>query len=298
MSEEQSQNELSGWFSTYGLITAQRILERYKINLQTDDLLQALKTPDTFYHRLMRVPLRNVYNGIILQQARDYQLYAQKIFIDYLLSNEGSKSDDSPGANTREDLEEQRKLLVKMSDNFHELEFLHEKLIAQSQATLIKDVDDWHKILDNLTTDIKNNLHALAIIKSENTVMQALITLLASYDFKDNLDKKEAAWQKVEKTLAAKITNESKQAFIKEISKLSKFASDTDTDLADYHQKIKEMGAKLRQCRTDLYNFIVHANELIKLLPDYRVDLHQMAENREALQFDYALGGTSETDIK
>jgi hypothetical protein len=296
MSEEKSQNELSGWFSTYGLITAQRILERYKITLQTEDLLQALKTPDTFYHRLMRVPLRNVYNGIIMQQARDYQLYAQKIFIDYLLSNEGGKSEDSPGAHTREELEEQRKLLIKMSDRFHELELLHEKLIAQSQSTLIKDVEDWHKVLRNLTKDIKNNLQALAIIKSDNTVMQALITLLTSYDFKDNLESKQGTWQRVEKILGASLTHESKQAFIKEINKLSKFASDTDTDLAEYNQKTKEMGMRLRQSRTDFYNFIVHANELIKLLPDYRADSHQTAENREALQFDYALGGTSEAE--
>ena len=86
MAEERTENELSIWLSTYGLITAERILERYGIHLQHEDLLSAIKNPKNFYHQLLRIPLKNVFNGIILQQAQDYQSYGQKIFIDYLMS--------------------------------------------------------------------------------------------------------------------------------------------------------------------------------------------------------------------
>jgi hypothetical protein len=45
MSDEKKENELSSWMSTYGLITAERILERYKIRLQHEELASAMKNP-------------------------------------------------------------------------------------------------------------------------------------------------------------------------------------------------------------------------------------------------------------
>ena len=90
MDGEKADNELSQWFSTYGVITAERILGNYKINLAHTDLVGAIKSPFSFYHRLLQVPLKNVLNGIVLQQANDYHIYAQKLFIDYLLSGESA----------------------------------------------------------------------------------------------------------------------------------------------------------------------------------------------------------------
>ena len=49
MAEEQVENELSIWLSTYGLITAERILERFQIHLHHEDLLSAIKNPKSFY---------------------------------------------------------------------------------------------------------------------------------------------------------------------------------------------------------------------------------------------------------
>src|SRR5947209_7982025 len=93
-----TQTEIAAWCSTYGLVTAQRLLELYKIKLDPDDLKQALKMPSSFYHGLLKIPMRNVFTGIIWQQARDYQIYAQKLFIDYLLSGETNKEEETPGA--------------------------------------------------------------------------------------------------------------------------------------------------------------------------------------------------------
>lgn len=177
MNELQSENDLSGWFSTYGLITVQRILERYKIKLQQDDLLFTLKTPDTFYHRLLRVPLRNVFNGIILQQARDYQLYAQKIFIDYLLSGESGKEESAPGGNTRVDLEAERVRLVSMTESFHKLEFNQEKLIAESQKILMKNANNWQKILQKISQNINKSISLIGVNGTQRAVLQALIAL-------------------------------------------------------------------------------------------------------------------------
>lgn len=290
MSNAAVDNDLSGWFSTYGLITAQRILDGYRITLSSDDLSHALKIADTFYHRLLRVPLRNVFNGIILQQAQDYQLYAQKLFIDYLLSGENAKPEESPGANIRDDLEQERLKLVKMSERFRESELLQEALIAKSQATLMQDAGDWNAILQNMAKAIQKDLRINAVIKSDTIIMRALVTLLCRYNFKGQLSDEKKTWAKVDAILGADLSRDSQELFLREMAKLSKFTSETELELADYSQQIKTMGQTLRRFRSDFYDFIIHVNELMALLPEYKIDNQQLHHNRESLYFDSALG--------
>src|SRR5690606_37160436 len=102
-----------------GVITAERMLNRYQIRLQSTELLIAIKSPVSFYHRLLQVPLRNVLNGIIMQQAYDYHVYAQKLFIDYLLSGESGKDEEAQGALTRDAIENERKQLVILGGEFN-----------------------------------------------------------------------------------------------------------------------------------------------------------------------------------
>ena len=94
MSDEKLENDISQWFSTYGVITAERILGRYQIQLPQTELVAAVKNPFSFYHKLVELPIRNVLNGIVLQQANDYHIYVQKLYIDYLLSGETSKDEN------------------------------------------------------------------------------------------------------------------------------------------------------------------------------------------------------------
>ena len=137
MNAKQEQTDWSAWFSTYGLLTAERILDRFNVHLPHDELIKAVKNPLSVYYALLRVPLKNVFNGIILQQAHDYQIYAQKLFVDYLLSGEDAKDKESPGAMAREDVEQQRVNLIEMGDEFHKQSVAHQLLIAESQASLV-----------------------------------------------------------------------------------------------------------------------------------------------------------------
>ena len=125
------------WFSTYGLLTANRILDRFKIHLSHDDLVRALKQEDNVYYPLIRVPLKNIFNGIVLEQAYDYQVYLQKLFIDYRLSDEYAKAPDSPGQSIRNDLNDIFNEVSKVIKDFSELRLNHLKLISESQAWLI-----------------------------------------------------------------------------------------------------------------------------------------------------------------
>ena len=138
MNETKEKTDWSTWFSTYGVLTSQRILERFGINLPHDELIRSIKNPNSIYFKLLHVPLKNVFNGIIFQQAHDYQIYAQKLFVDYLLSGEDAKEKDAPGAEARADVEQERIQLIQMGDGFRQVEEAHQILIAESQKQLIE----------------------------------------------------------------------------------------------------------------------------------------------------------------
>jgi len=284
---EQTEKGLSGWLSTYGLITAQRIYEYYNIHLSQEDLIYTLKTPGTFYHRLLNVPFNNVFNGIILQQAADYQRYAQKLFVDYLVSGDSGKSPDSPGAGTREDLENQRLQLMELNAGFHKLEVEHEKLIAESQSSIIKCTADWQNKIQTLSKNVRKKLSLNA---AEQTVINAMQNLLVEYNVSGSEASKNYAWSKVEKTLSLQLPADARALITSEMGSLMPLIEEMDANMASYTAQVKQIGLNLRQYRSDLYDFIIRANELFSLLPDYRPDPAQTLENRESLHFDMALG--------
>jgi len=166
VSESPIDMELSAWASTYSLLTAERILGRLNIHLDNDKLIAATKDTRNVYFQLLRAPIKNILNGIILEQAVDYQVYAQKLFVDYLLSGESGKEESSPGANTREDLERERLELVEMGEHFDELQLAHKSLIAESQAYLI----EMAKIIKKDTSLMVNDELKDELVKDELTI--------------------------------------------------------------------------------------------------------------------------------
>jgi hypothetical protein len=138
MQEQEEHKDWSAWFSTYGLLTADRLLDRFGVHLGQDDMVKVVKDPDSIYYLLLQVPLKNVFNGIILQQAHDYKIYAQKLLVDYLLSGEETKPDEANGALARDDLERERLKLIDMGDAFELQVKAHKLLIANSQKILVE----------------------------------------------------------------------------------------------------------------------------------------------------------------
>lgn len=156
--------------TTYSVLTADRALRSLNIHLKNDKLLEAIKDPNNPYFQLLRVPMQNVFNGIILQQATDYQIYSQKLFVDYLLSGEGNKDENSPGADARDQLEQHRLELVSMGESFAALELEHKKLISSSQGYLKESAKSIKSTLE-LPSEIKNEIEEYVFkalkIKSE-----------------------------------------------------------------------------------------------------------------------------------
>lgn len=152
MDNEIQEQELLDLSSTYSILTADRILDRWGLKLTQDELAKVVKNPNSVYYQLLVVPFNNIINGIILQQTYDYQVYAQKLFVDYLISGSGNDNEESPGATVRADLEQSRLKLVSLSELFERDILTHKTLIGESQGHLNDVMRSLRPLLDTEQT--------------------------------------------------------------------------------------------------------------------------------------------------
>jgi len=134
-----TEDELSTWLSTYGLVTVERIFSQLGLHLKYEELVHAIHDSTNIYFEVLRVPFKNILNGIILNQAMDYREFAQKLFIDFLLSGSANDSETTPASESeaKEALEAERLHLITLGDEFDLQDFECNKLIAESQKALI-----------------------------------------------------------------------------------------------------------------------------------------------------------------
>ncbi|KTD26855.1 hypothetical protein [Legionella israelensis] len=288
MNEQKEHDELSSWYSSYGLITAERILEKYHMRLTQDVLIRAFKNPHSIYYRLLRVPIKNVLNGIILTQAKDYQTYVQKLFIDYLLSGEDGKDNNTPGASTREELEEKRQELTALGERFQQLEREHSQLISESQAQLISFSVKWKALMNKAVQSCEKMMKEEGKNVPESAIEHAITYALANITEQDasGLNKDSDFIQNFTENLG--LVNHHL-----DLDKLSTIFQDffsafksMEENLEVYIDKIKSMAEQLREYRSEFYEKIIQVNELLYNLSDYRMNDEQIKINKEALNFD------------
>jgi hypothetical protein len=154
MQKNDVDRDFSTWYSTYGSLTVESVLELLHIKIEHDALVAILNKSEHILHDVLHLPMKNIFNGIIFQQAYDYQVYAQKLMIDYRLSPEFSKDAESPGANIRNDLTEQYDQLLQSLKLFSDHQYEHYILISESQAYLIERIKQFKAPLQEL--DILN----------------------------------------------------------------------------------------------------------------------------------------------
>ncbi|KTD11151.1 hypothetical protein Lgra_2117 [Legionella gratiana] len=292
MNEEKANNELSHWFSTYGVITAERILGRYQIALEHTELVEAIKTPTSLYHHLVQVPLRNVLNGIVLEQANDYHVYAQKLFIDYLLSGESAKDEESQGAATREVLERERQQLISLGDEFHKTHGRHDWLIAESQSVLIKVAHLFNVEMEKSINALKSSLKSVNFSGSKSEIRKAIRSGLIYCNIMDDQTKESRLHfiEKMNEILKASLTQDTKERMLFNLEKIFKIASDFNEQIKEFIVKTEEITQAANAFRIQFHDTILRVVELIKALPDYKIDPEQDAINREPLYFDKSIG--------
>lgn len=292
MSGEKSEIELSRWFSTYGMITAERILARYNILLSSSSLVIAIKSPFSFYHKLLNVPLKNVLNGIVLQQANDYHIYVQKLFIDYLLSGENSKEGETQGAETRELLEEERTQLVDLGEEFHQKEIEHSNLIATSQAAFIKITREFNTALEKSITAIFTTLKSEGLTTEKSKIRQAITHALIYCDLTDpQLQSNQFLFtEKMNEVFKLKLDDSIKGKIMNNASEMLDIVLHFDENTRPFLERAEEMGLEANSYRTRFYDTIIRVLDLIRLLPEYVIDPEQDSINREPLYFDKSIG--------
>ncbi|WP_131794543.1 hypothetical protein [Fluoribacter gormanii] len=290
MNGEQADTELSNWFSTYGVITAERILGRYKVNLAQSELVEAIKSPYSFYHRMLRVPLKNVLNGIVLQQANDYHVYTQKLFIDYLLSGENSKGEEAQGASIREDLENERQQLVTLGDEFHNVHGQHDYLIANSQAALIRLAQIFNTELEKAITAMSTLLKSTGISEKKSKIRRAINHALIYSNILDVQNNQFLFIEKMNEILKISLTEDLEKKMVMVLSEILQIDMDFDEQISDFVAQTEELSRAANSYRTLFYETILRVVDLMKSLPDYKIDPEQDAINREPLYFDKTIG--------
>ncbi|WP_454782390.1 hypothetical protein [Legionella sp. WA2022007384] len=290
MNGEEADNELSHWFSTYGVITAERILGRYKVNLAQSELVEAIKCPYSFYHRMLRVPLKSVLNGIVLQQANDYHVYTQKLFIDYLLSGENSKGEEAQGASTREDLENERQRLVTLGDEFHTVQGQHDYLIANSQAALIRMTQTFNTEIEKAITTLRTLLKSDGVSEKKSKIRQAINHALIYCNISEVQSNQYLFIEKMNEVLKTSLSEDLKRKMAMILSEILLIDMDFDEQISDFVAQTEELSRAANSYRTLFYETILRVIELMKSLPEYKIDPEQDAINREPLYFDKTIG--------
>ncbi len=292
MDEKKPDDEFSKWFSTYGLITSQRILGYYAITLPQAELIPAIKNSTSFYHCLVQVPLKNVLNGIILQQANDYHVYIQKLFIDYLLSGESGKSPQEQGASTRESLESERKALVQLGEEFNQKQMDHETVISSTQKALMN-------ITTDLSDSIKNAINTISYfamqVEANYTSTQIEYSLIHAlvYAGKDKANpsiNRDLFIDKLDEVLKLNKINEMEAPLEDELSSFFMMLEKAYEQIDELFNRVLSITDSARAFRSQFYQAALRVIELIKLLADYRIDPVQDAINRESLYFDKTIG--------
>ncbi|CAM2758034.1 Uncharacterised protein [Legionella steigerwaltii] len=290
MNGEEIDSELSQWFSTYGVITAERILGRYKINLEQTELVAAIKSPFSFYHRIIQVPLKSVLNGIVLQQASDYHVYVQKLFIDYLLSGENSKDEESQGAATRETIENERQQLVALGEAFQKVQGDHDYLIANSQRILIQLTQIFNTELEKALSSINKLFKAAGLSVKKSQIRRATNHALIYCNMAEVQTNQSLFIEKMNEVLKVSLTEDLKKKMLSSLSEILRMDLDFDEQITDFVQQADELNRSANSYRNQFFDTIIRVVDLMKSLPDYKIDPEQDAINREPLYFDKSIG--------
>lgn len=292
MNAQLKDEQMDKWFSTYGAITAERILSRYHIILPQNELLNTIRSPFSFYHQLLKIPLKNVLNGIVLQQASDYHVYGQKLFIDYLLSGESGKPADSPGATTRESLENERQMLVTLGEDFNGLQTTHSALISKSQASLIKLADEWNKAFEAALKQVSGTLTNSGIECKKSVIRQGVNHALIHCDLikADSLNNRVLFIESFNEHIKLPLNDTLKTKLLSDLSEVMGFILSFDSQFNTFMQEAIVISEQANSFRTQFYDSILRVRDLITLLSDYRINPEQDLVNRETLYFDNTLG--------
>lgn len=188
--------------STYRILTAQRILQNYGVELSQVDIQQAVNDSDSVYYAPLHCTFDIMYDRLILEQARTYLSVAQQAMVDILLMSQtkmnpsnGAADDqgaNSPMNNANEQLEDLQNTLEQLNKAYQNEDFFLLELVAESQVnirSLFKEGEsslaqsrDYLEPFLNRAADTKNQILELCEqIRGWIVQLNQLIPLLPDY---------------------------------------------------------------------------------------------------------------------
>lgn len=287
MDNKSGEAELSGWMSTYGLLTSERLLEGFHIHLRHNELASALQNTQGLYFRLLRLPLRNVLNGIILQQAYDYKVYMQKMFVDYLLSGKNTQAEEASGSDVVSRLDNLRNTGMSFNETYMAFETSHLTLIADSQKQLISQAGAIKRVCE---ASVKLLKPVLEEDLPESTLRASIDAAVIADLYQAANARPQSGWDQVEKKLGATLDAGIKEQIVQTLLPLQEVSQSIDNIEAELIEQIDSMRSQLCDLRAQIYELILKAQELISQLPDYRPDEAQQLENKLEIDFDASIG--------
>lgn len=272
---------LSNWLSTYQWVTVGRLLEDYHFQLSDEAVLTILSSKSSFYYHLLEIPMGNVLNGIILEQIKEYQLFLQKLFVDYLVSGESDREAEEPGGATRQALETQRSQMLETGKAFDQCVLAYESLIIESQAA----IRDFSKSLRAYLSEVHHTLlEPLTAHHCSATHLQ--LCFVNAQGFQVQL----SGLAHLEKTLKVSFPIEVRESLLNAFQDMSAHEKKLDALLETYHPRVQAIRIKLNDYRKIFYEWIGVVQNLLLQAAPYKLDEAQDALNREKLHFKSDVG--------
>lgn len=292
MTEVNADSLSPKWLSSYGIITAERILHTYKLDIPKTALPDLIKSTGSFYFKVIQIPMKNVLNGIVLQQANDYHNYVQKLFIDFLLSAENAKDEQAQGTGARENLDSERQLVLQLSETLQDIDNSHNQLISKSQKQLIDLSAQFNAILDQTFNNLLNRLHSAQINIAKDALKQAFNDFFIRRNLNDLSMNNLAVifLDAIAVSSQINIDNSLMPQILPIMGKLCETIQISTEKMFILLDQVNEMNSKANSIREQFYESIIRVLDFLKLLPDYHMDLNQDASNRENLHFDKKIG--------
>ncbi len=138
--------------STYALMIGRRILQDFDMDLSHKRLAAQISHPNTYLHKLMFIPAKILDIGVSFTECREYQIFRNQKFINYIFRGEDGKGEDQPG-------HEVRQRIMGLQDDAVKLD---------------EEVSQWEKSYSKLAHELYDGLEA------KNKAFQEAVTLVAS----------------------------------------------------------------------------------------------------------------------
>lgn len=156
--EARDQEIRKALLSSYGLMTAEKILLKLAIRVTPKVLKLIIRQGNTFYYQLLKIPTQILFNGIIYERAHDMQTLLQQRMVHYLYSDAANQEEGAPGGGYRANMEQIRLKLVDFNNDFkafsEECDITERELLTNLRTKSLA----WAELCDEISEKIAKQL--------------------------------------------------------------------------------------------------------------------------------------------